>query len=479
MLFNSFHFYVFIVLVLGLYWSIPKKWQWVLLLASSYFFYMSWEPRYAVLIFLTTLVSYLCALAIDRYRQQRTLFLALGAAVNLGVLFVFKYFNFFFNSLQNFTQYFEIGMPVPTLSLLLPVGISFYTFQTVSYVVDVYRGTQKPEKHFGYFALFVSFFPQLVAGPIERAENLLPQLKAPHWFDREQVVSGIKLFALGLFKKVVIADNLAVVVDTVFTSLPEYKGLSLILAILLFSWQIYCDFSGYTDMARGVARILGVNLVENFNHPYTATSITDFWRRWHMSLSRWFRDYLYIPLGGNRQGLSRTALNLFIVFALCGLWHGAAWTFVLWGALHGVVMAIERIGMHVWSRKFQIPAVVSMAYTYGVVLASWVLFRAQNLADAAYIYRYALSGAKNFWRPDYIWATLNQVFGTNQLEMAIVLACLAMISAWEFGALDFGIRRWPRVWGQPVVRWTFYSVAVVLIFLLGQTEIQEFIYFQF
>ncbi len=448
-------------------------------MASSYFFYMSWEPRYAVLIFLTTVVSYLCALGIERYRQQRTAFLALGAVVNLGVLFVFKYFNFFFASLQSITENFALGMTVPAVSLLLPVGISFYTFQTVSYVVDVYRGKQAAENHFGYFALFVSFFPQLVAGPIERAENLLPQLRAPHWFDRQRVVSGLKLFALGLFKKVVIADNLAVVVDSVFSSLPEYKGLSLILAILLFSWQIYCDFSGYTDMARGVARILGVDLVENFNHPYTATSVTDFWRRWHMSLSRWFRDYLYIPLGGNRRGLSRTALNLFIVFALCGLWHGAAWTFVLWGALHGIVMAVERIGMQVRSPKFRVPAVVSMAYTYGVVLASWVLFRAQSLADAAYIYRYALSGAKHFWRPEYIWATLNQVFGTNQLEMAIVLVCLAMISAWEFGLLDFGVRRFPQVWRQPLVRWSFYSVAMILIFLLSQTEIQEFIYFQF
>jgi len=364
---------------------------------------------------------------------------------------------------------------LPQFKLLLPIGISFYTFQVVGYLVDVYRGSLKPEKHLGYFALFLCFFPQLMSGPIERGKELLPQLKKIHSFEYSQIISGLKLFTIGLFKKMVIADNLAVVVDRVFGSLPTYKGLSLIITVILFTWQIYTDFSGYTDMARGVAKMLGFNLVENFNAPYLATSVRDFWQRWHISLSRWFRDYLYIPLGGNRGGFWRTCMNVMIVFTLCGLWHGASWTFVVWGAFHGLMMAIERLVGKI--TKLQVPTVIKIIYTYSMVSISWIFFRSQNLSDAVYILRYAFVGFKSFMSVHYILATLSQLFVTNKVEMVIVVILLAIAIFLEIVpriSLSNFVSKQPTI-----IRYSLYVLLVLMIIQLRDANIKQFIYVRF
>lgn len=478
MVFTSFAFLVFFSIVFVAYWQIPKHYQWVLLLAASYYFYFSWQPAYAGLLLLTTVVCYVTALLMEKYTRYKDRLLLLALLTNLGILFIFKYFNFFSYSLTSLFTFANVTISLPTFKLLLPVGISFYTFQSLSYVIDVYRGQEKAEKHFGIFALFVSFFPQLVAGPISRSSQLKPQFRQPHAFDYEQTVSGLKLFALGLFKKLVIADNLAVYVDTVFGSLHDYKGLSLLIAVFFFSWQIYCDFSGYTDMARGVARILGFNLIENFKAPYLATSVRDFWRRWHISLSSWFKDYLYIPLGGSRGGFWRTNFNNVAVFVVCGLWHGASWNFVLWGLFHGLFIALERFADQLFPHRFKFPPVIATLYAYSAITASWVLFRAETLSDAWYIYRYSLVGLKNFVSPMYIWASLNQIFETNKVEMAIIFACLVMIMSYEFISTRISISQLLK--SQPLaIRWSLYTSIVTIIILLRNAQVAEFIYSQF
>ena len=302
MLFNSWQFAVFLPIVFALYWSVPQRFKWLLILIASYWFYMSWNIKYVTLILFTTIISYTSAILIERTSNQRTkkFIVAFTLIASMGVLFTFKYFNFFSQSFIDFMDLFAIHLHPVTLNILLPVGISFYTFQTLGYVIDVYRGTTKAEKHFGIYAAFISFFPQLVAGPIERTNNLLPQIKAYHEFNYEQAAYGLKLMAWGLFKKLVVSDNLATEVNEIFGNLYGYHGFTLILASLYFTLQIYCDFSGYSDIARGCSKLFGIELMDNFKSPYFSASIKEFWSRWHISLSTWFRDYVYIPLGGNR-----------------------------------------------------------------------------------------------------------------------------------------------------------------------------------
>lgn len=328
MLFNSMAYAIFLPLVFIIYWCIPSKYRWILLLGASYYFYMSWNPKYVVIIAFTTVVSYLCALALEKVSSQplRKIIMFIALTLCLGVLFIFKYYNFTLNTICHF-----ISFEPKYLDFLLPVGISFYTFQTLSYVIDVYRKEIKAEKHFGIYATFVSFFPQLVAGPIERSGNLLPQIKKKHVFDIEKARYGIWLIVWGVFKKVIVADNLAVFVDQVYGDVYSYSGFSLVLATLFFTFQIYCDFSGYSDIARGSANLFGIELMENFKSPYFSESVKDFWSRWHISLSSWFRDYLYIPMGGNRVGTIRNCFNVLVTFLVSGLWHGASWNFVIWG----------------------------------------------------------------------------------------------------------------------------------------------------
>lgn len=345
MLFNSFIFLIFFPTVVLLYFLLPHKYRWFFLLIASYYFYMNWKPVYAVLILASTIVTFSSAILMEYTAEQRKkrVFLIVSLLINFGILFTFKYFNFINENIIAILESMNVRWSVPNLDLLLPVGISFYTFQAVGYTIDVYRGEIKAEKHFGIYAIFVSFFPQLVAGPIERAKNLLPQFRRKHNLDPARLESGLKQMIWGFFMKVVVADRLALFVNATYNNVDAHNGTTLLIGTIFFAFQIYCDFAGYSNIAIGAARIMGFDLMTNFRRPYFAVNIGEFWHRWHISLSTWFRDYVYIPLGGNRVGKSRNYYNLFITFVVSGIWHGANWTFVIWGALHGFYMTLQKL----------------------------------------------------------------------------------------------------------------------------------------
>ena len=481
MLFNSIEFLIFLPVVVFLYFLIPYRYRWVLLLAASYFFYMSWRPEYIILILISTLVDYAIGLKLAQESRQhfRRAYLILSLTTNLGILFSFKYFNFFNNFLRSAFHWYNADYPVPDLDFLLPVGISFYTFQTLSYTLDIYKRKIQPERHFGIFALFVAFFPQLVAGPIERAGNLLPQFHKKHTFDYERVVTGLQRIAWGFFKKLVIADRLALLVNNVYGNPTEFTGTPLIIATLAFAFQIYCDFSAYSDIAIGAARIMGFNLMENFRQPYYSKSIPEFWQRWHISLSTWFRDYLYIPLGGNRIQIPRWCFNIMVVFIVSGLWHGANWTFVVWGTLHGLYM----IAATLWGRaaKFiswslPLPGVVISSIkffiTFNLVTFAWVFFRANTMSDAIYIISHLFVDIK--------FNLAGQTIMPGGLyEFAIVLIAIAFMELMHWIQMTnhrvrpFEMRR--PIW----VRWSIYYTVVLVIIIFGKFGLTEFIYFQF
>jgi len=344
MLFNSPEFMLFFSAVFIAYYLLPFRFRWAFMLAASYFFYMSWKPEYALLLVASTLIIYSSALLMEgRSVRTRRILLAASFFINLGFLFFFKYFNFFSRNLKDLFGIINIQYNVPELNLLMPVGISFYILQALSYTMDVYRGTRKAERHIGILALYVSFFPVILSGPIERSTNLLPQLREEKSFDYDRVTDGLKLVAWGLFQKLVIADRLAIYVNKLFSSPASYEGFAVLIGIYFFSIQIYCDFCGYSDIAIGIGQMMGYKLVPNFKRPFLSTSISDLWRRWHMSLLSWFRDYLYIPLGGSRVSSPRFFINTMLVCVISGLWHGAQWTFILWGALNGAFIFIGRI----------------------------------------------------------------------------------------------------------------------------------------
>ncbi len=393
MTFNSWEFLIFYPIVALLYFLLPKKLKWPMLLIASYYFYAFYQAELLFLIIGTTLVSWLSSLVIERTESRgvKKLMLTLTLVVCLGVLVLYKYFNFLAGSVVSIIELFGGQAPAVVLNLVLPVGISFYTFQTLSYVIDVYRGNIKTERNFFFYALFVSFFPQLVAGPIERPDNLIPQLKEAHKWSNENAIKGAKHMLVGFFKKIVVADLISVYVNSVYNDVQSATALGVIIATALFAVQIYCDFSGYTDIAIGCARIMGIRLMKNFDHPYTSTSIKEFWGRWHISLSTWFRDYLYIPLGGNRCKKPRHLLNLMIVFTVSGLWHGAAWTYVIWGALHGIYQIIGNLTVKQRNRLVERagftpshPAViwVRRVITFLLVDFAWLFFRANSISDA-------------------------------------------------------------------------------------------------
>ena len=330
MLFNSFHFLVFFIVVTSLYFALPYKNRWFLLLISSCYFYMAFVPIYILILGFTIVIDYFAGIYIENATgKKKKFYLIFSLIANIGVLAIFKYYNFINANLSFLLHGFALTNPLPYLSILLPIGLSFHTFQAMSYTIEVYRGNQKAERHFGIYSLYVMFYPQLVAGPIERPQNLLHQFRERYDFNYERVTSGLRLMAWGLFKKVVIADRLAIVVDTVYNNPEQHNSLTLIIATIFFAFQIFCDFSGYSDMAIGAARVMGFKLMTNFDKPYQSKSIHEFWKRWHISLSTWFRDYFYISLGGNRVSIPRWYLNLFLVFLVSGLWHGANWTFVI------------------------------------------------------------------------------------------------------------------------------------------------------
>ena len=370
-------FFLFLPVVVLLYWLLPGKFRWILLLAASYYFYMYWNPALVILLLISTLVDYFCSIGIDDHRdspKKQKLYLTISILVNLGLLFSFKYLDFFGETVNSICTALGLAYRVPAFDLILPVGISFYTFQTMSYTLDVYRGRVRAERHIGHYALFVTFFPQLVAGPIERPGDLLPQLKQHHRFCTENLLDGITLLLRGYAKKVLIADYLARFADHAYEHVSTTGGSALALATVFFAFQIYCDFSGYSDIAQGCARLMGIRLSDNFHTPYASRSIRDFWRRWHISLTGWFTDYLYIPLGGSRKGIARTCVNILITFLISGLWHGADWTYVIWGGLHGLYLVLERL---LWKKRSPGPVLTFLAVCF-----AWIFFRASSVQDA-------------------------------------------------------------------------------------------------
>ena len=488
MLFNSWQFVVFFPVVVCLYFSLPHRFRWALLLAASYFFYMCWKPAYLVLILISTLVDYCSALAMAKTSSQfkRKGFLVLSLCANLGLLFSFKYFNFFNESLRQLMQHFPISYDVPRLNVLLPVGISFYTFQTLSYTIEVYRGRQKPERHFGIFALYVSYFPQLVAGPIERPGNLLPQLRHEHHFEYGRVTEGLRLIIWGLFKKVVIADRLALVVDNVYSQPDRFTGAALTIATVFFAFQVYCDFSGYSDIAIGAAKVMGHRLMRNFDRPYFASSIADFWRRWHISLSSWFRDYLYIPLGGSHVRVRRFCLNVIAVFIISGLWHGANWTFIVWGLLHGLYYLVGRatrnlrgtlagrLGLSAYPRFHRL---IKVTVTFLLVCFAWILFRANSLSDALMIVSRLGTGWTELWNPSGLRALLTS-FGVPEKEFWQGLLLIGVLAFVERLHGPKQVTELLTRLNRPL-RWLVYILLVLMILNLGVAKRIPFIYFQF
>lgn len=396
MLFNSLPFLIFLPVVVLLFWLLPHRFRWIMLLLASYYFYMSWNPSLVFLIAGTTLISYLSGFIIEKSKKRsvRLSVLIFCLVVSLGVLFFYKYFNFFSESVTALLRAFSLPVGEFTLNLILPVGISFYTFQTLSYTIDIYRGNIKAEKHLGYYALFVSFFPQLVAGPIERPENLLPQLREKRNFSARSFDDGLKYILVGFVKKIVIADTLAYFVNNIYNDPSHFNGLTVLIATLLFAVQILCDFDGYTNIAIGCAKLMNIKLMQNFNNPYGATGIKDFWSKWHISLSGWLRDYVYIPLGGSRCSQPRHMLNLLITFLLSGLWHGANVTFIVWGAMHGLYQIFGILTGNIRKKINRAMGVSESGYglrvrkmivTFLLVDFAWIFFRANSIGDAGAI----------------------------------------------------------------------------------------------
>lgn len=467
MLFNSLSFAIFLPVVCLVYWALPDKLRIYLLFLASYYFYMSWNVKYVVLILLTTIVSYAGGLLLERpvRVRSRKLVAAATAAVSLGILFLFKYLGFFLSTLTRVADLFAVSLHPAVLQLALPVGISFYTFQTLSYVIDVYRGEVRAEHDFITYATFISFFPQLVAGPIERTSNLLPQIKAKKQFSYEQSVMGLKQMAWGFFKKLVIADNLAVYVDAVYSEPQYHQGFSLVLATLFFTIQIYCDFSGYSEIAIGTAKLFGIELMTNFASPYYADSLKQFWSRWHISLSTWFRDYVYIPLGGNRKGKVRKAVNQIVTFTVSGLWHGASYTFVVWGLMHGIGQVVEN-GLAKKKRR---------VLTFLFVAAAWVFFRAQSLSQAGYIFVHMFTGLS---RPlVYLADGLKELHLPPADGIGLFLS-MGLLAVYDYAAQSQNpfllLRKLPE-WGRYVIYYSF----LLFVLLFASFNAKEFVYFQF
>ena len=481
MLFNSIQFAVFLSIVFLIYWSIPKKYQWVFLLCSSYYFYMSWSAKYVVLILATTIISYFCAIFMDKTESQKSKKIIMLTALvpTIGILVFFKYFNFISKSMVEVLSSISITIHPITLKLLMPIGISFYTFQTIGYIIDVYKGKIKAVSHFGKYATFISFFPQITSGPIARANGLIPQLESEHSFDYEKITYGLKLMAWGFFKKLIIADTLAKYVDLVYDNILDFQGFSLILATFFFSIQIYCDFSGYTDIAIGVAKLFGIDLMTNFKSPYFSTSIKEFWSRWHISLSTWFRDYVYIPLGGSRAGKFRHNINLVITFLVSGLWHGANWTYIVWGGIHGVAQVIETNLLKADKNKANTNIIFrlgSMTLVFLFCSIAWVFFRASNINDAIYLFSNMF---ENLISP---LTYLKNGFKNLDISRLILLKLSVLILplvAFDYIALNHNvINEVSKL--STFKRWFIYILLIWMILLFMPSESgKEFIYFQF
>lgn len=478
MLFNSFEYFLFLPAVVLLYFLLPFKWRNPFLLIASYYFYMSWKWEFGFLMLFTSAVNYVAGLRINSSKERRTqrLWLTLAIVASLGVLVYFKYANFFIAEASALLRILGADVRESYLKVILPVGISFFTFQALSYTIDLYKGKMHVERNFINFTLFVSFFPQLVAGPIERATNLLDQFKKEQHFSSDRLLEGSKLIIWGLFKKVVIADRLAAYVEQIYASPEVFGGSTLFLATFFFAFQIYCDFSGYSDIAIGSAHILGFRLMQNFNLPYLAKSVRDFWHRWHISLSTWFADYVYKPLGGNRVSTGRWMFNIMAVYLVSGLWHGANWTFIIWGGIFGVLYILEFLGDKLLKRagmdeafyKSKLIHPFRVAVIFMAVLVSWVFFRADNTGDAWHIITHMFTG----WdRMPYL--------GSSAFETVLGLALILLLYAIQI--LQY--RGVASIYMGPTVvprslRWAGYALLLVMIAMFGVSS-EQFIYFQF
>jgi alginate O-acetyltransferase complex protein AlgI len=485
MLFNSFTFLIFFPVVVTIYFVLPHRFRWGWLLAASCYFYMAFIPIYILILFFTIAVDYAAGILIENAEgARRRLFLTMSIVANVGVLAIFKYFNFLNANARAIAEVFHWPYGLPALNIILPIGLSFHTFQAMSYTIEVYRGRHNAERNPGIFALYVMFFPQLVAGPIERPQNLLHQFYERHEFDYDRVADGLRRMGWGLFMKMVIADRLADYVNPVYNSPYAYEGLTLIVATIFFALQIYCDFAGYSHIAIGAAEVMGFRLMRNFNRPYLSRSISEFWSRWHISLSTWFRDYLYIALGGNRVPRPRWYFNLFVTFLLSGLWHGANWTFVVWGALNGFYLISSVVTQNLRDRVAaatglmthpRLQAVWRVAATFALTCFAWIFFRAGSLHDAGHIISHMLVTPTRYQLlPDALRAE-----GITKVEILFSVLLIFGLIAFELVSTRVDVlRRFVTLPGW--VRWPAYYILCMSIWLLGvSNEAKAFIYFQF
>lgn len=479
MLFNSITFVIFFVCVVFLYYTLPHKIRWIMLLIASCIFYMCWRWELIFLILFSTLSNYILALSIDKHRENGKRYLVICLLINFGLLFIFKYMMFINHTFMFVYEHFGWNYPISDFNIILPMGISFYTFQAAGYTIDVYRGEYKPEKNYFKLTLFITFFPQLVAGPIERADRLLSQLFTKKRFSLDNLSIGVKLMIMGYFKKIVIADRAAVLVDTVFNNVTEHTGIAYIIAAIFFTFQIYGDFSGYTDIARGCGKILGIDLMYNFDKPYFATSIKDFWRRWHISLSTWFRDYVYIPLGGSRCSTLKKYRNLMITFLVSGLWHGANWTFVLWGGVHGFYQVIGDIKNKILPKcNFFIFDIFRVIITFTLVVLAWIIFRANTISDCIYIFRNLFNDIRSITDMQYMYVLVNNL-GLQMFEILLLAGSILILIFSDMIGFKKDIHDLMDKLPFPV-RFVYYYVLLAVIFCTGVfSGGGEFIYFQF
>lgn len=482
MLFNSLTYLIFFPSIVILFFLLPQKFKKIFLLIASFFFYSCWNVKYTLLMILSIVITYFTGIYIDinqNYTNKKKIAVFICFFINLGILFFFKYFNFAVNSLNELLTFLSLNPIKAQLNFLLPVGISFYTFQALGYTIDVYRKDIKAEKNFINYALFVSFFPQLVAGPIERSDNLLPQIKSKKIFSFENLVRGLSLITWGYFLKLVIADRAAILVNNTFDSIENYSSSMLILAAILFTVQIYCDFYSYSIIAKGSAKILDIDLMDNFKEPFLSKSITEFWHRWHISLSTWFKDYLYIPLGGNRKGKLRQYFNLFIVFSVSGLWHGADMSFVVWGIIHGVLIIIENISGILKKKSNFFFDFLRRIFCFLFVVFAFIFFRAKNIKEANIFIKNLF--AFNLSWPLFFKDLEKTNFGYNNLAvLGISLFILFLVDLIKYNKID------PLKILQKFflpLRWALYFIIIFSILIFGiygpGFSESQFIYFQF
>ncbi|MBV9960811.1 MAG: MBOAT family protein [Parafilimonas sp.] len=472
MIFNSLAFVYFFIIVTTLFFFTPQKLRWALLLAASCVFYMYFIPVYILILGFTIGIDYLAGIFIAKSSgRKRKTWLICSLIANTGVLAFFKYFNFLNSNLTALLGLIDYKNPIPLLNILLPIGLSFHTFQAMSYTIEVYRGNQQPEKHFGIYALYVMFYPQLVAGPIERPQNILHQFHEDKFFDYDRITEGLKTMLWGFVKKLVVADRLALYVNAVYGNAEHHSGVTLIVATFFFIVQIYCDFSGYSDIAIGAAKVMGYNLMINFKRPFFSKNIQEVWQRWHISLTTWFRDYLYFPLGGSRKGIAITIRNLLIVFAISGLWHGAGWTFIIWGLLNGIVLALEAVFNPVLKRANKLLGFtknfVRTVFTIALFVLMGIFFRSQTLEQAVYIFKSIIH-----LKPGRLF------LGEPPITFAYYILALIVL----FGA-EYFEEYHPKIKlirnNNTVIRYSGYLLIIVLLIVTGVFNGADFIYFQF